>query len=84
VNSPDGNTNTSGPSGYVPARPHGHRGGSLPKFYTVDEVAEALDVCPRTVRRWIKSGALPVHRIKRIVRVSPPDLSAFLAARREV
>jgi len=39
-------------------------------FFTVAEVAECVRVSTRTVRRWIKSGALPVHLIEGIVRVS--------------
>ena len=53
------------------------------KFYTSDEIAEALGVSLRTVRRWIKSGALPVHRIGGLVRISEADFAAFLALRRE-
>jgi excisionase family DNA binding protein len=55
-----------------------------PHFLTINDIANCLDVCPRTVRRWIKSGALPVHRIERIVRISPADFAAFLALRRDV
>jgi excisionase family DNA binding protein len=29
-------------------------------------VAEALDVSPRTVRRWIANGDLIVHRVGRV------------------
>jgi excisionase family DNA binding protein len=36
----------------------------------------------RQVRRLIASGALPVHRLGRAVRVSEDDLVRFLAARR--
>ena len=32
------------------------------QFFTVAEVAEHLGVSTRTTRRWIKTGALPVHR----------------------
>ena len=32
------------------------------KFYTVEQVAEDLNVSPRTVRRWIQSKALVAHR----------------------
>jgi excisionase family DNA binding protein len=37
-----------------------------------------LNVSPRTVRRAIESGALPVHRFGRLVRISDADLQAFL------
>lgn len=53
------------------------------RFLTVDDIAERLDVSTKTVRRWIKSGALPVHRIGRLVRISEVDFAAFLALQRE-
>jgi excisionase family DNA binding protein len=49
----------------------------------IAEVAERLNVCERTVRRWIAAGLLPVHRFGRTVRISEADLAAFLALRRE-
>jgi excisionase family DNA binding protein len=57
--------------------------GSLPKFYDVNTIAEALDVSPRTIRRWIANGELIVHRAHGVVRVSEGDLRAFLALHRE-
>jgi Helix-turn-helix domain len=40
------------------------RGGSGPeKYYSIKAVAEALDVSPRTVRRWIAKGDLIAHRV---------------------
>ena len=56
---------------------------NVPKFFTIEQVAERLDVSPRTVRRWITAGALPVHRFGRLVRVSETDLAAFLALNRD-
>jgi excisionase family DNA binding protein len=52
-------------------------------FVAIADVAARLDVCERTVRRWIKAGALPVHRIGGLVRISEADFAAFLALRRE-
>jgi excisionase family DNA binding protein len=54
------------------------------KLRTIDETAELLNVSPRTVRRLIESGALPAHRLGRIVRIADPDLVVFLAASRSV
>jgi excisionase family DNA binding protein len=73
------------PDGSVPAdRPHGRPKGGLAKFYTVKQVAEALDVDPRTVRRWIASNTLAVHRFgRRSVRIAEADLKAFLALHRD-
>lgn len=60
-----------------------HRGGSLPKYYAIKTVAEALEVSPRTIRRWIANGDLAVHRVNGVVRVAEGDLRAFLAVHRE-
>ena len=60
-----------------------HAGGGLPKYHTINAVAEALAVSPRTVRRWIASGNLAVHRVNGIVRIAPHDLDTFLARHRE-
>ena len=57
--------------------------GGLAKFHTIEAVAEALDVSTRTVRRWIESGDLPVHRFGAAVRISDVDLRAFIALHRE-
>jgi excisionase family DNA binding protein len=59
------------------------RGGGIPKYYSIKTVAEAIDVSTRTVRRWIASGDLVVHRVDGVVRVAEADLRAFLAQHRE-
>ena len=56
----------------------------LPSFYTIGQVAEALGVSSRTVRRWIANGALAVHRFDgAVVRIAERDFLAFLAVHRE-
>jgi hypothetical protein len=60
-----------------------HHGGALPKFHALKAVAEALDVSPRTVRRWIANGDLIVHRVHGVIRIGEGDLRAFLALHRE-
>jgi excisionase family DNA binding protein len=62
----------------------GTRGRPITKLFTIEEVAETLNVSSRTVRRLIESGALPVHRLGRLVRIAHGDLAAFLAASRSV
>lgn len=57
--------------------------GNQIKFFTIAEVAECLAVATRTVRRWIKSGDLVVHRFGGVVRIAEGDLRDFLAARRD-
>jgi len=55
----------------------------LPSFYTIGQVAQALSVSTRTIRRWIAKGALAVHRLDGVVRIADRDLFAFLAVHRE-
>jgi excisionase family DNA binding protein len=56
----------------------------LAQLRTIDETAELLNTSSRTVRRLIDSGALPVHRIGRLVRISESDIATFLAATHSV
>ena len=44
------------------------------RLLTVDDVAEALRLSSRTIRRMIASGQLPVIRLGRTVRVHPSAL----------
>ena len=62
----------------------GTRGRPITRLFTIEEVAETLNVSSRTVRRLIESGALPVHRLGRLVRIADGDLVTFLAASRSV
>jgi excisionase family DNA binding protein len=55
-----------------------------PQFYTIGQVAEAIGVSTRTIRRWIARGDLPVHRFNGVVRIGETDLTTFLALHREV
>ena len=54
------------------------------KLRTIAETAELFNTSTRTVRRLIESGALPVHRLGRSVRISDSDIATFLAANRSV
>ena len=65
------------------ARGPRHSGSGLPNYYTIKAVAEALDVSPRTIRRWIANGDLIVHRVHGVIRIGEGDLRAFLAVHRE-
>lgn len=48
------------------------------KFYRIPEVAEALQVRPETVRRWIKEGKIPSQRIGRPILITEKNLREFL------
>jgi excisionase family DNA binding protein len=65
------------------ARTSARKTTHIPKFLTIGQVAEALDVCPRTIRRWLKDGHLIAHRVRGVVRIADRDLLAFLAVHRE-
>lgn len=56
---------------------------ALPQLLSLDKVADHLDVSVKTVRRAIKRGELPVHRIGGQDRVSDWDLAAYIALRRK-
>ena len=48
------------------------------KFYTIPEVAEALNVTPQTIRAWIKQGKLKSQRIGRPILITENNLKEFL------
>jgi len=55
------------------------------EYYTLDQIAEKLQVSKRSVARWVAEGALPVIRLSAqagSVRVAESDLKAFLQQRR--
>jgi excisionase family DNA binding protein len=54
-----------------------------PKFYSIQQIAECVDVSTRTVRRWIEKGLLVAHRINGLVRVAEADFQTFLATHRD-
>jgi len=51
------------------------------RSYTVDEAAKTLGVVKETIRRWIKSGALPALTEKSPTLILGGDLADFLQAR---
>jgi excisionase family DNA binding protein len=55
---------------------------AMARFYTVLQVADLLEVSPRTVRRWIADGDLSTHRFGRQVRISETDLRTFIGGAR--
>ncbi len=52
-------------------------------FYSIQSIAEILDVSVKTVRRWINRGELPAHKLGNQWRVSSLDLDVFLKLRRK-
>jgi excisionase family DNA binding protein len=64
------------------ARTSARKTTDIPKFFTIGQVAELLEVSTRTVRRWIDAGLLVAHRFGGAVRIAAHDLRAFLAQHR--
>jgi excisionase family DNA binding protein len=61
----------------------GTPGRPLSRMRTIGETADILNASSRTVRRHLDSGALPVHRIGRLVRIADADIALFLALHRD-
>ncbi|MFJ3906471.1 helix-turn-helix domain-containing protein [Streptomyces sp. NPDC090025] len=49
------------------------------RFYTVEQVAELLDLHVKTVRGYVRDGRLPATRVGRQYRIAAADLEAFTA-----
>jgi excisionase family DNA binding protein len=54
-----------------------------PRFFTISDIANRLDLSSRTVRRWIDDRLLVAHRIRGVVRISEADFAAFIAGQRD-
>ena len=56
------------------------------QYHTVEDVAEKLQVSPRTVRRWIKEGRLGSVKFspeqRAYVRITETDLREFIERHR--
>lgn len=51
---------------------------AVPHLLTIKDVAERLQMSPRTIHRLVANGDLTVVRIGRAVRISEEALKAFL------
>lgn len=56
---------------------------AVPHLLTEPEAAEALRVCPRTLRKARREGRLRYVLIGRAVRYSPDDLEAFVESSKQ-
>lgn len=54
----------------------------LTVFLSARDVAAHLGVSTKTVRRWIKTGDLPAHRLGGQIRMAEEDVISFTALRR--
>ena len=48
------------------------------RFYTIPDIAKALQVTPQTIRAWIKQGKLKGQRIGRPILITENNLKEFL------
>lgn len=56
----------------------------LPEYLTPQQIAQAYQVTPRTVERWVAQGALPAQRVgPKLWRIARADLDAFAASARK-
>jgi excisionase family DNA binding protein len=65
-------------------KPNTHLSQAAIVFFTVTEVAELLEVSPRTVRRWIEQKELVSHKFRAARRIAKGDLRAFIARHRDL
>jgi len=49
------------------------------RTYTVAQLAAYLQVCTKTIRRFINRGILPAHKLGRDYRITEADFQTFLA-----
>lgn len=64
-------------------RRHGSRGVPHPvpePIYTIPQIADALGVCTKTVRREIERGTLKAVRVGRQFRITSGDYAAYLSS----
>ena len=53
------------------------------KFYTVERIAEMLEMHPKTIQKYIREGKLRATKVGKAWRVSGHDLSLFVQANGE-
>jgi excisionase family DNA binding protein len=70
----------------IPERPPGADEGAQveDRWFTVEQIAQQLQVSEQTVRRWLRDGSIRGHSFggKAGWRVKESDLNAFLETRR--
>lgn len=48
------------------------------RLLTVDDVADQIGICKRTVYEWVADGRLPHFRLGRVLRFRQPDIDSFI------
>ena len=54
-----------------------------PAMFSIAQVAKAVNLSTRTIRRCIERGELRIYRLGGQIRISQDDLSAYLAKNRQ-
>jgi excisionase family DNA binding protein len=55
---------------------------AFPRLYSVADAARLLGCSEKSIRRIIKRGDIPIHRIGRQIKIAEPDLLDYLARNR--
>lgn len=53
------------------------------KFYTINEVAELLDMHHKTIRKFITEGSLKANKVGKQWRISEQDLNSFMKVNKD-
>lgn len=53
------------------------------KFYTINEVAELLDMHHKTIRKFITDGSLKANKVGKQWRISEQDLNSFMKVNKD-
>lgn len=53
------------------------------KFYTINEVAELLDMHHKTIRKFISEGSLKANKVGKQWRISEQDLNSFMKVNKD-
>ena len=50
----------------------------MPSYFTVDQVAQLIDMHPKTIRRYIQEGRLSACKVGKQYRVNQTELDRFM------
>jgi len=52
-------------------------------YFSIQQIADELNVCTKTIRRWIADDKLPAYKLGNQWRIASGDLDIFLKLRRK-
>ena len=53
-------------------------GDKMEIYITIEQVAEHLKLAENTIRRWVRNGEIPHHRINRVIRFRLSEVERWL------